>query len=77
MRIDLTGKTAIVTGSSAGIGLAAAKGFAAAGTKVIVNGRTGKGIDSAVEAVVPGGRGGGICGGSWRCERLQHLGRST
>jgi hypothetical protein len=31
MRIDLSGKTAIITGSTAGIGLATAKGLAAAG----------------------------------------------
>jgi NAD(P)-dependent dehydrogenase (short-subunit alcohol dehydrogenase family) len=57
MRIDLSGKTAIITGSTAGIGLAAAKGLAAAGAKVVVNGRTGKGVDSAimaVEAAAPG-----------------------
>jgi NAD(P)-dependent dehydrogenase (short-subunit alcohol dehydrogenase family) len=40
MRIDLSGKTAIITGSTAGIGLATAKGLAAAGAQVVVNGRT-------------------------------------
>jgi NAD(P)-dependent dehydrogenase (short-subunit alcohol dehydrogenase family) len=39
MIIDLTGKTALVTGSTAGIGYAIARGLAASGAKVIVNGR--------------------------------------
>jgi gluconate 5-dehydrogenase len=40
---DLTGKRALVTGSSQGIGLALAKGLAAAGARVVLNGRdTGK-----------------------------------
>ena len=34
MRIDLSGKTAIITGSTAGIGLATARGLAAAGEAV-------------------------------------------
>lgn len=36
---DLSGKRALVTGSSQGIGLALAKGLAAAGAEVILNGR--------------------------------------
>ena len=40
MHINLSGKTAIITASTAGIGLATAKGLAAAGASVIVNGRT-------------------------------------
>ena len=36
---DLTGKRALVTGSSQGIGLALAKGLAAAGARVVLNGR--------------------------------------
>jgi NAD(P)-dependent dehydrogenase (short-subunit alcohol dehydrogenase family) len=39
MRIDLTGKTAIITGSTAGIGLATAKGLAAYLLAMIGQGR--------------------------------------
>lgn len=48
MRIDLTGKTAIVTGSTAGIGYAIAKGLARAGAEVVVNGRTAVTVERAV-----------------------------
>ncbi|WP_432544125.1 SDR family NAD(P)-dependent oxidoreductase [Kineococcus sp. SYSU DK002] len=39
MRIDLTGKTALVTGSSSGIGLAIAQGLSACGAAVVITGR--------------------------------------
>ena len=48
MKIDLTGKTAIVTGSTEGIGFAIAKGLAEAGATVIVNGRTPDRVAAAV-----------------------------
>lgn len=48
MQIDLTGLTAIVTGSTAGIGYAIAQGLARSGATVIVNGRTLKRVDDAV-----------------------------
>ncbi len=51
MRIDLTSKTALVTGSTLGIGLATAKGLADSGAAVIVNGRTQQAVDQAVAAV--------------------------
>jgi NAD(P)-dependent dehydrogenase (short-subunit alcohol dehydrogenase family) len=48
MRLDLTGKTALVTGSTAGIGLAIAAGLGAAGARVGVNGRTKESVDRAL-----------------------------
>jgi len=47
MKIDLAKKTAIVTGSTAGIGFAIAKGLAQAGATVVINGRTQSAIDKA------------------------------
>ncbi len=40
MNLQLSGKRALMTGSTAGIGLAAARLFASEGAAVIVNGRT-------------------------------------
>lgn len=50
---DLTGKRALITGSSQGIGLALARGLAAAGAEVVLNGRHGATLAAAV-AAVPG-----------------------
>jgi NAD(P)-dependent dehydrogenase (short-subunit alcohol dehydrogenase family) len=47
MNIDLSGKTALVTGSTSGIGHAIAKGLAATGASVVVNGRTQAKVDAA------------------------------
>lgn len=49
MHIDLSGKTAVVTGSTAGIGYAIAKGLADAGASVVVNGRSEASVERAVE----------------------------
>ena len=49
MHIDLSNKTAIVTGSTAGIGFAIAQGLAESGATVIVNGRTQAAVDAAVQ----------------------------
>jgi NAD(P)-dependent dehydrogenase (short-subunit alcohol dehydrogenase family) len=51
MQIDLSGKTAIVTGSTAGIGFAIARGLAASGADVVINGRTQATVDAAREGL--------------------------
>lgn len=51
MNIDLSGKTALVTGSTQGIGLAIAKGLAESGARVVVNGRTAERVSQAVAAL--------------------------
>jgi NAD(P)-dependent dehydrogenase (short-subunit alcohol dehydrogenase family) len=48
MNIDLSGKTALVTGSTAGIGFAIAKGLAASGAEVVVNSRGKDRVEAAV-----------------------------
>jgi NAD(P)-dependent dehydrogenase (short-subunit alcohol dehydrogenase family) len=51
MDLGLQGKKALVTGSTAGIGLAAAYALAAEGAVVTVNGRTRSRVDSAVHTL--------------------------
>src|SRR4051812_10219293 len=56
---DLTGRTALVTGSSQGIGLALARGLAQAGAAVVLNGRDAGKLTAAAAALradVPGAR---------------------
>jgi gluconate 5-dehydrogenase len=45
---DLTGKRALITGSSQGIGFALARGLAQHGAEVIINGRDGVKVDAAI-----------------------------
>jgi NAD(P)-dependent dehydrogenase (short-subunit alcohol dehydrogenase family) len=47
MNLNLDGRTALVTGSTAGIGLAIAQALAAESAHVIVNGRTQERVDAA------------------------------
>ena len=51
MNLDLTGKTALVTGSTRGIGLATAIGLAQMGAEVIVNGREQAAVTEAMAKV--------------------------
>jgi NAD(P)-dependent dehydrogenase (short-subunit alcohol dehydrogenase family) len=51
MDLNLTGKIALVTGSTAGIGFAIAKSLAIEGAHVYVNGRTQKRVDVALAAI--------------------------
>jgi NAD(P)-dependent dehydrogenase (short-subunit alcohol dehydrogenase family) len=48
MDLKIAGKTALVTGSTAGIGFAIAKTLAENGARVIVNGRTAASVDQAI-----------------------------
>ena len=70
MRIDRAGKTALVTGSTEGIGFGIAQELARAGATVIVNGRTQAKVDAAVEKLDGSARGvtagyvSAICGAS-------------
>ncbi len=52
---DLTGKRALVTGSSQGIGFALARGLAAAGARVVLNGRDKAKLAAAEAALSKGG----------------------
>lgn len=51
MRIDLKDKTALVTGSTQGIGYAIAKGLAQSGARVAVNGRTKDKTEAAARSL--------------------------
>lgn len=48
MNIDLKGKSALITGSTSGIGYAIAKGLAASGAKVFLNGRSADRVNESV-----------------------------
>jgi NAD(P)-dependent dehydrogenase (short-subunit alcohol dehydrogenase family) len=56
MDLDISGKLALVTGSTQGIGLAIARLLLAEGATVIVNGRRPALVSAAVESLTPRGR---------------------
>lgn len=57
MNLQLENKTALITGSTKGIGFAIARALAGEGAKVILNGRTAGSVDEAVQKIDNGARG--------------------
>ncbi|HET9652349.1 MAG TPA: SDR family NAD(P)-dependent oxidoreductase, partial [Usitatibacter sp.] len=55
MDLKLEGKNAIVTGASAGIGRAIAKGLAAEGVRLVVSGRRANELESLAREIEKGG----------------------
>ena len=53
MNLGLQGKIAVVSGSTAGIGLAIAVALAAEGARVIINGRTEDRVNAALGKIRP------------------------
>jgi len=51
MNLEISGKRAVVTGSTAGIGLAIAQSLAAEGAAVIINGRSQRRVDQAIAEI--------------------------
>jgi|SRR5882724_6074307 len=51
MNLGLQGKIAVVSGSTAGIGLAIAAALAAEGARVIINGRTEERVNAALDSI--------------------------
>jgi NAD(P)-dependent dehydrogenase (short-subunit alcohol dehydrogenase family) len=62
MDLQLQHKTAVVTGSTAGIGLAIASLLAREGADVVLNGRSGKSVTRAVEGIQSAGATGKVRG---------------
>lgn len=51
MKIDFSGKTALVTASTGGIGFAIARGLAESGAEVVINGRSETRVQQAIETL--------------------------
>jgi len=80
MDLGLKGKRAVVTGSTAGIGLAAARGLAEEGALVTINGRSAERVQAAVrmlEREVPGAQVTGVAADLGSAEGCAALGRQV
>lgn len=73
MDLQLKGKTAVVTGSTAGIGLSIAEGLAREGVKVYVAGRTQPKIDEALKVVRKAGEAVGVVADAGMAEGCKTL----
>ncbi|GAA4309399.1 SDR family oxidoreductase [Mucilaginibacter gynuensis] len=76
MDLQLTGKTAFVSGSTQGIGFAIAKKLLQEGASVIINGRSQERVDNAVirlQEEVPGARVSGFPADFSKAEEVKHL----
>jgi NAD(P)-dependent dehydrogenase (short-subunit alcohol dehydrogenase family) len=76
MNLQLNGKTAFISGSTAGIGFATAKLLLQEEATVIINGRTQARVDRALEELrqqVPGARVSGIAADFSRVEEIENL----
>ena len=51
MNLELINKTALISGSTKGIGFSIASQLAAEGARIIVNGRSGAAVDAALEQI--------------------------
>jgi NAD(P)-dependent dehydrogenase (short-subunit alcohol dehydrogenase family) len=76
MRIDLSGRQAVVSGSTAGIGYAIAKGLVAAGAHVVINGRSEQSVRDAARRLggeVEGAAINGIAADLGTAEGVRHV----
>ncbi|MGB0385291.1 MAG: glucose 1-dehydrogenase [Ardenticatenaceae bacterium] len=75
---DLTGKVAIITGASKGIGEAIAKAYAAAGASVVVSSRKQGAVDAvAAQIREAGGQAMGVAAHTGDAEAIAHLVQRT
>src|SRR5664279_1947563 len=58
---DLTGRLALITGGGSGLGFAIAEGLAAAGARVVLNGRNRAKLDAAAATLIAAGHEASVC----------------